>query len=155
MWRSMGMVLLKRGLSPLSTSTPSSSTMGLRWIRSTATSYCSVDASSKSDSDSEAISFAEVKKLMRLVNVESLKKKLGMEGEEVIGYSDLLKACETMGVARSAEEAAAFARVLDEAGVLLLFRDKVYLHPDKQSEVRVVSEFDIDIDIEVEIAVSE
>ena len=36
-----------------------------------------------------------------------------------------------MGVARSNEEAAALAQVLDEAGVILLFRDKVYLHPDK------------------------
>ncbi|KAI3870278.1 hypothetical protein MKX03_029667 [Papaver bracteatum] len=79
----------------------------------------------------DAISFTEAKKLMRLVNVESLKRKLGMEQEEVIGYSDLLRACESMGVARSYDEAAAFARVLDEAGVILLFRDKVYLHPDK------------------------
>lgn len=76
------------------------------------------------------ISFTEVKKLLRLVNVETLKKNLGME-DEVIGYSVLLKACESMGVARSSEEAAAFAKVLDDAGVVLLFRDKVYLHPDK------------------------
>ncbi|XP_058075198.1 calcium uniporter protein 6, mitochondrial-like isoform X1 [Magnolia sinica] len=86
--------------------------------------------SSRSNGE-DAISFAEAKKLLRLVNVEALKNKLGMEGEEVIGYPDLLKACETMGVARSSDEAAAFARVLDEAGVVLLFRDKVYLHPDK------------------------
>lgn len=79
----------------------------------------------------DAISFTEAKKLLRLVNVEALKRKLGMEGEEVIGYSDLLKTCESMGVARSADEAATFARVLDQAGVVLLFRDKVYLHPDK------------------------
>ncbi|KAM0941117.1 putative calcium uniporter protein [Dioscorea sansibarensis] len=79
----------------------------------------------------EPMSFAEAKKLMRLVNVEALKRRLGMEAEEVIGYSELLKACEGMGVARSLEEAAAFARVLDDAGVVLLFRDKVYLHPDK------------------------
>ena len=50
--------------------------------------------------------FAEARRLMRLVNVE---------------------ACESMGVARSV----AFAQVLDEAGVILLFRNKVYLHPDK------------------------
>ncbi|GAB4824270.1 hypothetical protein Ancab_007157 [Ancistrocladus abbreviatus] len=81
--------------------------------------------------DGDAISFSEAKKLMRLVNVEALKTKLGMEGKEVIGYSELLKACEGMGIARSLDEAAAFARVLDEAGVVLLFRDKVYLHPDK------------------------
>ncbi|KAF5751293.1 Coiled-coil domain-containing protein [Tripterygium wilfordii] len=79
----------------------------------------------------DTITFAEAKKLMRLVNVEALKMKLGMEGKEVIGYQELLKACESMGVARSLDEAAAFARVLDEAGVVLLFRDKVYLHPDK------------------------
>ncbi|KAK7301997.1 hypothetical protein RJT34_12874 [Clitoria ternatea] len=79
----------------------------------------------------DSISFSEAKKLIRLVNVESLKVKLGMEGKEVISYSELLEACESMGIARNPEEAAAFARVLDEAGVILLFRDKVYLHPDK------------------------
>ncbi|CAL9135883.1 unnamed protein product [Musa acuminata var. zebrina] len=79
----------------------------------------------------DSITFAEAKRLMRLVNVESLKRKLERDGEEVIGYSQLLEACEGMGVARSREEAGAFARVLDEAGVILLFRDKVYLHPEK------------------------
>ncbi|PON69538.1 Coiled-coil domain containing protein 109, C-terminal [Parasponia andersonii] len=79
----------------------------------------------------EAISFAEAKRLMRLVNVEELKVRLGAEGKEVIPYCELLEACESIGVARSPDEAAAFARILDEAGVVLLFRDKVYLHPDK------------------------
>ncbi|XP_057513038.1 calcium uniporter protein 6, mitochondrial-like isoform X2 [Actinidia eriantha] len=77
------------------------------------------------------ISVAEAKKLMRLVNVEELKAKLGTEGKEVIRYSELLQVCESMGVAKSHHEAVDFARVLDEAGVVLLFRDKVYLHPDK------------------------
>ncbi|KAE8709108.1 Calcium uniporter protein 5 [Hibiscus syriacus] len=78
----------------------------------------------------DSVTFAEARKLMRLVNMEPLKTKLGMEGKEVIGYSELLKACQSMGVARSLDEAIALARVLDEAGVVL-FRDKVYLHPDK------------------------
>ena len=77
------------------------------------------------------MSFAEARRLMRLVNVEALKRKLGMEGKEVIGYSELIQACGSMGVARSNEEATAFAQVLDEAGVILLFRDKFYFHPDK------------------------
>lgn len=81
--------------------------------------------------EGETVTFAEAKKLMRLVNVEALKMKLGMEGKEVIGYPELLEACESMGVARSLDEAITFAKVLDEAGVVLLFRDKVYLHPDK------------------------
>ncbi|GAB2286202.1 hypothetical protein Dimus_020627 [Dionaea muscipula] len=79
----------------------------------------------------DAISSSEAKKLMRLVDVQALKLKLGMDRKEVIGYSELLKACQGMGVARSLDEAAAFARVLDEAAVVLLVGDKVYLHPDK------------------------
>ncbi|XP_027091790.1 calcium uniporter protein 6, mitochondrial-like [Coffea eugenioides] len=79
----------------------------------------------------EKISCAEAKRLMRLVNVEALKMQLGMENKEFIDYKDLLQACQTMGVAKSPHEAVAFVDVLDEAGVVLLFRNKVYLHPDK------------------------
>ncbi|MED6204425.1 hypothetical protein PIB30_009169 [Stylosanthes scabra] len=78
-----------------------------------------------------SISYSEAKKLMRLVNVENLKMKLGSNGKEVIPYNDLIEACESMDVVRNREEAMAFANVLDEAGVILLFRNKVYLHPDK------------------------
>ncbi|KAG4955100.1 hypothetical protein AAZX31_14G192700 [Glycine max] len=78
-----------------------------------------------------SISFGDAKKFMRLVNVESLKMKLGRDGKEIIPFCELLQECKSMGVARSSEEALAFAKVLDEAGVILLFRDKVYLHPDK------------------------
>lgn len=102
----------------------------LRW-RPSSSSPCA--DSNSGDSNRNDISFAETKKLMKLVTVEALKRKLGMEVKEVIDYSELLQACESMGVARSREEAAAFARVLDEAGVVLLFRDKVYLHPHKVS----------------------
>lgn len=88
-----------------------------------------------SENGEGGISLGEVKKLMKLVNVEALKTKLGEEGREVIGYTELLKTCESMGVARSVDEAASFAKVLDDAGVVLLFRDKVYLHPDKVVEL--------------------
>ncbi|XP_057789663.1 calcium uniporter protein 5, mitochondrial-like [Salvia miltiorrhiza] len=81
--------------------------------------------------DAKAMSHAEAKRLMRLANVEALKEKLGKEDREVIPYDELLKVCRTMGVASTTDDAAAFARVLDDAGVVLLFRDKVYLHPDK------------------------
>ncbi|GLT80697.1 hypothetical protein SLA2020_521220 [Shorea laevis] len=105
--------------------------VGKAWpSSSTITSHVS-DSNKASGVGLDNISFSEAKKLMRLVNVEELKRKLEMGGKELIGYSELLEACESMGVARSKDEAIAFARVLDEAGVVLLFRDKVYLHPDK------------------------
>ncbi|CAH9074141.1 unnamed protein product [Cuscuta epithymum] len=85
----------------------------------------------KGEGNEQIISVAEAKKLMRLVSVEALKGNLGLEQKEVIAYSQLLDACQIVGVAKSREEAEAFSRVLDEAGVILLFRDKVYLHPDK------------------------
>ncbi|KAL6967868.1 hypothetical protein U1Q18_033678 [Sarracenia purpurea var. burkii] len=83
------------------------------------------------EGEKEIISAEEAKKLMRLVNVEDLKTKLGAGEKEMIGYSELLRVCKTIGVAKTHDEAAAFAGVLDHAGVVLLFRDKVFLHPDK------------------------
>ncbi|CAI9761287.1 unnamed protein product [Fraxinus pennsylvanica] len=102
-------------------------------------SFCFYSSTVSGDSKSEngdsckcnTMTYAESKRLIRLVNLEELKEKLGMDNKEMICYSELLQACESMGVAKSADEAAAFARVLDEAGIILLFRDKVYLHPDK------------------------
>ncbi|KAK3195857.1 hypothetical protein Dsin_027167 [Dipteronia sinensis] len=69
------------------------------------------------------ITFDKAKMLMRLVNVESLKMKLGTDGKEVIGYSRLLEAGKSMGMARSIEKAIAFARVLNEAGLVIARSD--------------------------------
>ncbi|KAK1353952.1 Calcium uniporter protein [Heracleum sosnowskyi] len=89
-------------------------------------------------SSTTTISSSEARKLMRLVDVEALKMKLlggtdqnNQDGKEVITYTDFLQVCQGFGVAKSPHEAAVFARVLDEAGVVLLFRDKVFLHPHK------------------------
>lgn len=141
MWRS-SFLLLKEGLSSgIVRSKPV--TFGLRRVVSieSRNRLCSCLFSSfaggdsggvtREASDVDDISFAEAKKLMRLVNVEALKMKFGTEGKEVIGYSELLQACENLGVAKSVDEAKAFATILDEAGVVLIFRDKVYLHPHK------------------------
>ena len=80
----------------------------------------------------EEITVTEAKKLMRLVNVDEMKKKLGCMGnDETVSYTKLIEASQGFGIAISLDEAHAFARILDDAGVILIFRDKVYLHPDK------------------------
>lgn len=82
--------------------------------------------------EKKEITMAEAKKLMRLVNVDEMKKKLvGLADKEIVSYTALVDASQGLGIARSLDEAHAFARVLDDAGVILIFRDKVYLHPDK------------------------
>ncbi|KAF3600457.1 hypothetical protein HID58_042952 [Brassica napus] len=84
----------------------------------------------------EEITVTEAKKLMRLVNVDEMKKKLGCMGnDETVSYTKLIEASQGFGIARSLDEAHAFARILDDAGVILIFRDKVYLHPDKLVEL--------------------
>ncbi|KAI3450174.1 hypothetical protein Pfo_006839 [Paulownia fortunei] len=144
MWRTPGINLLRRAIdaSPrpaLSCGNQFSRCGPTRLMGPLFHHYCSSavtgggggGGSENNNGNANTMSYAEAKRLMRLVNVEALKEKLGMEDKEVIPYDELLKACQSMGVAKSDDEAAAFARVLDDAGVVLLFRDKVYLHPDK------------------------
>ncbi|KAF8707033.1 hypothetical protein HU200_030481 [Digitaria exilis] len=78
---------------------------------------------------------AEARRLVRLVGVEALKRHLRDGQDEVVGYSDLLDACVEAGAARTHAEAEALARAMDDAGVVLLFRDKAYLHPEKLAEL--------------------
>ncbi|KAK4492141.1 hypothetical protein RD792_002938 [Penstemon davidsonii] len=128
MWRTPGINLLKRAVNSTLRPAFSNTNQFCRGPFPIIHHYCS---SNNNENVDNPMSFGEAKKLMRLVNVEALKEKLGMEDKEVIPYDELLNACQSMGVAKSNDEAAAFARVLDDAGVVLLFRDKVYLHPDK------------------------
>ncbi|OEL13315.1 Calcium uniporter protein 5, mitochondrial [Dichanthelium oligosanthes] len=74
---------------------------------------------------------AEARRLVRLVGVEALKRRLRDGRDEVVGYAELLDACVEAGAARTHAEAHALARAMDDAGVVLLFRDKAYLHPEK------------------------
>ncbi|PNT65537.1 hypothetical protein BRADI_4g44077v3 [Brachypodium distachyon] len=76
------------------------------------------------------VTAVEARRLVRLVAVEALKRRL-VAGREAVGYGELLEACVEAGAARTLGEAEALARAMDDAGVLLLFRDKAYLHPDK------------------------
>ncbi|KAL1214256.1 Calcium uniporter protein 6 [Cardamine amara subsp. amara] len=102
------------------------------WLGHGGLRSCSTVKTSPEEEEKKEITVAEAKKLMRLVNVDDMKKKLiGMAEREVVSYSTLLEASQGMGIARSPDEARVFARVLDDAGVVLIFRDKVYLHPDK------------------------
>ncbi|KAL6870609.1 hypothetical protein ACP4OV_014457 [Aristida adscensionis] len=74
---------------------------------------------------------AEARRLVRLVGVEALKRRLRDGRADVVPYDELLDACVEAGAARTLRDAEALARAMDDAGVVLLFRDKAYLHPEK------------------------
>ena len=80
---------------------------------------------------------AEARRLVRLVGVEALKRRLRDGRDEVVGCGQLLDACVEAGAARTHAEAEELARALDHAGVVLLFRDKAYLHPEKGATRRL------------------
>ncbi|KAL1558740.1 calcium uniporter protein 5, mitochondrial-like [Salvia divinorum] len=117
MLRTLGINLLRRAVQR-----PAYRLIGPSFARQSSGGRLEKSRSAKATSHAEA---------MRLANVEAFKEKLGKEGKEVIPYDELIKICRTMGVVTTADEGVAFARVLDDAGVVLLFRDRVYLHPDK------------------------
>lgn len=101
-------------------------------VRSLLGGFRCLNVESKEEDEKKDMTVLEAKKLMRLVNVEDMKKKLiGMGDKEMVTYTTLIEASQGLGIARSLDEAHAFARVLDDAGVILIFRDKVYLHPHK------------------------
>ncbi|XBH68935.1 hypothetical protein VPH35_096960 [Triticum aestivum] len=77
------------------------------------------------------VTASEARRLVRLVGVEALKRRLRDGPREAIGYGELLDACVEAGAARTRDDAEGLARAMDDAGVLLLFRDKAYLHPEK------------------------
>eukprot|EP01018_Ginkgo_biloba_P024209 Gb_18222 [translate_table: standard] len=79
----------------------------------------------------------EARKLPRLANVEALFRKLEADGHEFISYARLLKACRSLRLAESNEEAAGFCKAMDDAGVILIFRGIAYLHPRKVAELIV------------------
>ncbi|CAN8244807.1 unnamed protein product [Cochlearia groenlandica] len=130
MWSVMGMV---RRAAMSNKGSPSRMFLGGGAYRSLTTGETTSTAEkTKGEEEEEKITMTEAKKLMRLVNVDEMKKKLvGMSDKDVVSYDTLVEASQGLGIARSLNEAHAFARVLDDAGVVLIFRDKVYLNPHK------------------------
>lgn len=82
----------------------------------------------------QMVAIREARRLLRLVQVEEIKQRLSTEERQCIPYADLLRLCSTLGVATSAKEAARFATALDTAGVILIFKDTVFLHPHRVAQ---------------------
>ncbi|MCO5601432.1 hypothetical protein L7F22_055553 [Adiantum nelumboides] len=82
-----------------------------------------------------ALSHAETRKLLKLVKVDDFKKLLLGTGNHCMPVDEVLKLCKKAGAATTDAEAEEVTRNLDEAGVILLFRNRVFLEPDKVAEL--------------------
>lgn len=86
------------------------------------------------DSASAKVAKTEARDLVHHVHVSFLKQKLEHDLRDTISYQELLELCRSVGMAPSDEDATRMVDVLNQAGVVLIFRDKVHLHPDKVSD---------------------
>uniref|UniRef100_M8CFH9 Calcium uniporter protein C-terminal domain-containing protein n=1 Tax=Aegilops tauschii TaxID=37682 RepID=M8CFH9_AEGTA len=69
--------------------------------------------------------------MVRLVGLEVLKRRLQNREDEVVTYREFLDACVEAGAAPTHGQAEALAGAMDQSGSIVLFRGKVYLHPEK------------------------
>lgn len=73
----------------------------------------------------------ETRRLLRAVSIEGLRTMLQENGKEFVSYRELLDMCKRWSFKESDEEAARTARELEETGVVLNLRGRVYLKPEK------------------------
>lgn len=82
-----------------------------------------------------ALSNQEARKLLKLIKVDDFKKHLLSTGNHCMPLEEVLKLCKQTGTATTDAEAENVAKSLDEAGVILIFRKKVFLEPEKVAEI--------------------
>lgn len=82
-----------------------------------------------------ALSNQEARKLLKLVKVDDFKKLLLSTGKHCMPVEEVLKLCKQTGAATTDVEAEEVTKNLDEAGVILIFRNRVFLEPDKVAEL--------------------
>ncbi|CAM6109901.1 unnamed protein product [Calypogeia fissa] len=78
---------------------------------------------------------AESRKILQKVNAVALKKRLKSDPRDSFSYRELLDFIKESGVVANDEEAMRFARILDEAGVVLIFRENVFIHPERVAKL--------------------
>ncbi|XP_020581949.1 calcium uniporter protein 2, mitochondrial-like [Phalaenopsis equestris] len=77
--------------------------------------------------ESGSITAAEVKKVLRVTEMEAVKSRLRVISRSHISWSEFICICRN--VTSTEENAAAIARSLDECGFVIAFRDLVILRP--------------------------
>ncbi|XP_062023447.1 calcium uniporter protein 4, mitochondrial [Rosa rugosa] len=75
------------------------------------------------------ISVSDVRKIMRLSQVEKLKAKLREVPESSVSYSEFRRIC--VEGCESEEQAAEFAKLLDESGNVIVLGNVVFLRPEQ------------------------
>ena len=89
----------------------------------------------------DVLALQHARRILRLVQVESIKEKLKMEKEETMHYVEFLNMCRnTLGLSSTTmKDAKYIAKLLDDVGIILIFQDVVYLKPHKVKSKNLLS----------------
>ena len=89
----------------------------------------------------DVLALQQARRILRLVQVESIKEKLKMEKDETMDYAKFLSMCRnTLGLSSTTmKDAKYIAKLLDEVGIILIFQDVVYLKPHKVKKKNLLS----------------
>ncbi|KAH7289160.1 hypothetical protein KP509_31G061100 [Ceratopteris richardii] len=79
----------------------------------------------------QPIELLEIKRILHLDYIRTMKAKLQKGGRDVLPYNDLLKICTDMGLTSSSEDAAELLKSLQDSFLILKYQDIVYLNPQK------------------------
>lgn len=77
----------------------------------------------------------KTRRVLELAHLYALKDRLQKETYEVMAYDDLLEMCVRMGVASSSKGATQLVKCLDDASLILILQDIVFLNPGKVAQL--------------------
>ncbi|MCO5607860.1 hypothetical protein L7F22_062062 [Adiantum nelumboides] len=83
----------------------------------------------------DTVDTRKTRRIVELAHLYALRERLEKETSDVVAYHDLLKMCVNMGIASSLKGAAQLVKCLDDASLVLIFHDKVYLNPSKIAQL--------------------
>ncbi|XP_059283315.1 calcium uniporter protein 2, mitochondrial [Lycium ferocissimum] len=83
----------------------------------------------KEESPEGKLTVADVKKVLRLSQLEMVKLRLKEIEKNCISYSEFVKICS--GICSSSEQGVEFAKILDDSGTVIVLGNVVFLRPDQ------------------------
>ncbi|MCO5586229.1 hypothetical protein L7F22_040168 [Adiantum nelumboides] len=83
------------------------------------------------DLATDTFDIRKTRRVVELAHLYALKESLEKKTTDVVAYDDLLKMCVSMGVASSSRGATQLVECLNDASLVLILHDTVYLNPRK------------------------
>ncbi|KAJ8544898.1 hypothetical protein K7X08_017481 [Anisodus acutangulus] len=82
------------------------------------------------------LTVADVRKVLKVSQLEMVKSRLTQIEKNCISYSEFLQICS--GISSSNEQGLEFAKILDDSGTVIVLGNVVFLRPDQENETKLL-----------------